>query len=124
MPKRLKLIKGFLNNQNINGVVGLNIAYSNSNYAGENFPSAYASVGPQGIAFDKFGNLWMADRYRRGILMYPPANQYNGAPATFIIGAPNLNTNQAASLTQSGFNEPTMTGVPFKVKDPENAPFE
>ena len=108
MPKRLKLIKGFLNNQSIDGVVGLNIAYSNSNYAAENFPSAYASVGPQGIAFDKFGNLWMADRYRKAIIMYPPANQYNGNPATFVIGAPNLNTNQAASLTQSGFGEPTF----------------
>ena len=42
MPERLKITKGFLNNQNIDAVVGLNIAYSNSNYGAANFPSAYA----------------------------------------------------------------------------------
>ena len=93
MPKRLDITKGFLNNQSIDGVVGLNIAYSDNIYGAANFPSAYVSAGSQGIAFDKFGNLWYADSYRPAILMYPPTNQYNGAPATFIIGQPNFNVN-------------------------------
>ena len=82
MPKRLKLIKGFLNNQTINEVVGLNIAYNNSNYGAENYPSAYALYFPAGITFDAFGNLWAVDNKER-IVMYPPQNQFNGQPATF-----------------------------------------
>ena len=64
MPERLKITKGFLNNQNIDEVVGLNISYSNSDVAQANFPSPYALHSPQGIAFDKFGNLWAVDIYR------------------------------------------------------------
>ena len=93
MPKRLDITKGFINNQSIDSVVGLNIAYSNSYFTQENFPSAYAST-PSGIAFDKFGNFWVADNRRLGIIMFPPANQYNGDPATFIINQPNLNVNE------------------------------
>ena len=108
MPKRLKLIKGFLNNQSINEVVGLNIAYSNSNYGAENFPSAYAIAEPQGIAFDAFGNLWAVDNYRPAILMYPPQNQFNGQPATFQIGQSNFNTHANSGVTQSAFDLPTL----------------
>ena len=93
MPKRLDITKGFINNQNIDGVVGLNIAYSSGDIAQSDFPSAYVAM-PIGIAFDKFGNFWVADNYRPAILMYPPTNQYNGAPATFIIGQPNFNVNK------------------------------
>ena len=114
MPERLKITKGFLNNQNIDEVVGLNIAYSNSNYGAANFPSAYALGRPQGIAFDKFGNFWAVDSYRRAVLMYPPTNQYNGAPATFIIGQPNLNTNtaNAAGLSQNQM-QTSLTMIAF-----------
>lgn len=104
MPERLAITKGFLNNQNIDEVVGLDISYSNTNSGAVNFPSAYALAQPQGIAFDKFGNLWAVDSYRPAILMYPPTNQYNGAAATFIIGQPNLNINRSnysATPTQS-----------------------
>ena len=93
MPKRLDITKGFINNQSISGVVGLNIAYSNNNYSAIHFPSAYTLAGSNGIAFDKFGNLWVADNERPGIIMFPPTNQYNGDPATFIINQPNLNVN-------------------------------
>ena len=104
MPKRLKIIKGFLNNQNINEVVGLEIAYSNSNYGAENYPSAYVMAGNMGIAYDTFGNLWVVDNYRPAILMYPPQNQFNGQPATFIIGQPNLNVNKSNyGVSQSSF---------------------
>ena len=99
MPKRLKLIKGFVNNQSINEVVGLNIAYSNSFYGAENFPSAYAMAGSKGIAFDAFGNLWAIDVGSGStcrIVMYPPQNQFNGQPATFVIGQSNLNTYSSA----------------------------
>lgn len=99
MPKRLKLIKGFLNNQSINEVVGLNIAYSNSNYGAENFPSAYAMANSKGIAYDTFGNLWAIDvgtGYTARIVMYPPQNQFNGQPATFVIGQSSLNTYASA----------------------------
>ena len=110
MPKRLKITKGFLNNQNINEVVGLNIAYSNSNYGAENYPSAYAMADSQGIAFDAFGNLWAVDQYRPAILMYPPQNQFNGQPATFQIGQPNLNVNSSngPAISQSAFYKPTF----------------
>ncbi|MHB8568967.1 MAG: NHL repeat-containing protein, partial [Metallibacterium sp.] len=108
MPKKLDVSFGFLNNQSINEVVGLNIAYSNSNYGGENFPSAYCNISPAGIAFDAFGNLWAADNYRFAILMYPPENQYNGAPATFQIGQPNLNVSESNhGNTQSSFSSPS-----------------
>ena len=83
MPKRLKLVKGFLNNQTIDEVVGLNTAYSNSQ-SGIDYPSAYDSQTLQGIAFDAFGNLWVVDSYGHRILMYPPQNQFNGQPF-FII---------------------------------------
>ncbi len=109
MPKRLKITKGFLNNQSINEVVGLNIAYSNSNYGGKSFPSAYINAEPQGIAYDTFGNLWAVDNYRVGILMYPPQNQFNGQPATFIIGQPNLNVNGSNyGITQSAMKSPEL----------------
>ena len=109
MPKRLTITKGFLNNQNINEVVGLNIAYPNSFYGAENFPSAYAMAEPQGIAFDAFGNLWAVDNYRPAILMYPPQNQFNGQPATFIIGQPNLNVNRSNyGITQSAMTSPQL----------------
>ena len=104
MPERLAITKGFLNNQNIDEVVGLNISYSNSDVAQANFPSPYALYTPQGIAFDKFGNLWAADAGRHAVVMYPPQNQYNGAPATFIIGQPNLNTNTANPDTPTAQN--------------------
>lgn len=103
MPKRLKLIKGFLNNQSINEVVGLNIAYSNSNYGAENYPSAYAMAGSEGIAFDAFGNLWVVDSYGHRILMYPPQNQFNGQPATFVIGQSSLNTYANSGVSQTSF---------------------
>ena len=109
MPQRLQIEKGFINNQSINTVVGLNIAYSNSIYGAKNFPSAYASANPLGIAFDKFGNLWVADNGRPAIIMYPTTNQYNGAPATFIINQPNLNVNNAnpvIPISQSNMNSP------------------
>ena len=108
MPKRLKLIKGFLNNQSINEVVGLNIAYSNSNYGAENYPSAYAMEGSKGIAFDAFGNLWAADSNGKRIVMYPPQNQFNGQPATFLIGQSSFNTYANVGLTQSSFSSPTL----------------
>ena len=106
MPKRLKLIKGFLNNQSINEVVGLNIAYSNSNYGAENYPSAYAMGGSKGIAFDAFGNLWIADNGAGGtrIVMYPPQNQFNGQPATFLIGQSSFSTFANAGITQSSMS--------------------
>ena len=109
MPKRLKLVKGFLNNQTINEVVGLNIAYNGSNYGAEDYPSAYCLNTPQGIAFDAFGNLWAVDGKRAGILMYPPQNQFNGQPATFIIGQPNLNVNASNyGITQSAMELPKL----------------
>ena len=109
MPKRLKLIKGFLNNQSINEVVGLNIAYSNSFYGAENYPSAYNSQTLQGIAFDAFGNLWAVDKGLYRIVMYPPQNQFNGQPATFQIGQTNFNNYlNRNSITQSCFNSPTL----------------
>ena len=109
MPKRLKITKGFLNNQSIDEVVGLNIAYSNSNYGGTNFPSAYCNTTPEGIAFDAFGNLWAVDNYRPAILMYPPQNQFNGQPATFIIGQTNLNVNGSNyGITQSAMEYPKL----------------
>lgn len=97
MPKRLKLIKGFLNNQSINEVVGLNIAYSN--YQVGSYVSAYALNEPRGITFDAFGNLWAIDVGPGStcrIVMYPPQNQFNGQPATFVIGQSNLNTYSSA----------------------------
>ncbi len=105
MPKRLKITKGFLNNQTINEVVGLNIAYNNSYNGPYNFPSAYGLTYPQGIAFDAFGNLWAADAFRPAILMYPPQNQFNGQPATFIIGQSDFNVNESnVGPTQSAFS--------------------
>ena len=106
MPKRLKIIKGFLNNQNINEVVGLNIGYSNSFYGAENYPSAYALPKPQGIAFDAFGNLWIADNGFGGprIVMYPPQNQFNGQPATFLIGQSSFSTFGNGGITQNSFS--------------------
>ena len=105
MPKRLKITKGFLNNQTINEVVGLNIAYNNSYNGPYNFPSAYGLTYPQGIAFDAFGNLWAADAFRPAILMYPPQNQFNGQPATFIIGQSDFNVNNSnVGPTQSAFS--------------------
>ena len=109
MPKRLTITKGFLNNQNINEVVGLNIAYSNSNYGAENFPSAYSLYAPQGIAYDAFRNLWAVDSGLFRIVMYPPQNQFNGQPATFQIGQSNFNNYlNRNSVTQSCFNSPTL----------------
>ena len=108
MPKRLKLVKGFLNNQTINEVVGLNIAYSNSQ-SGASYTSAYNSQTLQGIAFDAFGNLWAVDSGLYRIVMYPPQNQFNGQPATFQIGQSNFNNYlNRASVTQSCFNSPTL----------------
>ena len=104
MPKRLKITKGFLNNQSINEVIGLNIAYSNSNYGAENFPSAYSLYTPQGIAFDAFGNLWAVDALGYRIVMYPPQNQFNGQPATFVIGQSNLNTHANFGISQTSFD--------------------
>ena len=78
MPKRLKLTKEFINNQNINEVVGLNIGYSTGNLSTIVFESAYNVRNPQGIAFDAFGNLWIADQQRESVLMYPPQNLKNG----------------------------------------------
>ena len=108
MPKRLKLIKGFLNNQNINGVVGLNIAYSK--YQVGSYVSAYALNGPRGITFDAFGNLWAIDVGSGSncrIVMYPPQNQFNGQPATFVIGQSNLNTYSSAGAgpTQTALSD-------------------
>ena len=111
MPKRLKLIKGFLNNQSINEVVGLNIAYSNSFYGTENYPSAYAMAGSRGIAFDAFGNLWVVDNEGHRILMYPPQNQFNGQPATFVIGQSSLNTHANSGVSQTSFG--TISNIAF-----------
>ena len=111
MPKRLKLIKGFLNNQSINEVVGLNIAYSNSIYGAENYPSAYAMANSKGIAYDAFGNLWVVDSYGHRILMYPPQNQFNGQPATFVIGQSSLNTYANSGVSQTSFG--TISNIAF-----------
>ena len=107
MPKRLKLIKGFLNNQTINEVVGISIAYNNSNTGATTYPSAYALGSPQGIAFDAFGNLWAIDGMGGGqarIVMYPPQNQFNGQPATFLIGQSDFSSNSNGGLSQSSFD--------------------
>ena len=107
MPKRLKITKGFLNNQTINDVIGLNIAYSKSK-TGATYTSAYNSDGIMGIAFDAFGNLWAADSGLYRIVMYPPQNQFNGQPATFQIGQSNFNNFLNHSVTQSAFNTPML----------------
>ena len=105
MPKRLKLTKEFINNQNINEVVGLNIGYSTGNLSIV-FQSAYNVQNPQGIAFDAFGNLWIADQQRESVLMYPPQNQFNGQPATFIIGQSDFSNANNVGLSQT-----SMSGI-------------
>ena len=109
MPKRLKLIKGFLNNQSINEVVGLHIAYSNDQVG--SYVSAYALNEPRGITFDAFGNLWVVDSYGHRILMYPPQNQFNGQPATFVIGQSSLNTYANSGVSQTSFG--TISNIAF-----------
>ena len=109
MPKRLKLVKGFLNNQTIDEVVGLNIAYSAPNpVTATAYTSAYDSSTLQGIAFDAFGNLWAVDSNLDRIVMYPPQNQFNGQPATFLIGQSSFNTSANVGVTQSSFQFPTL----------------
>ena len=109
MPERLAITKGFLNNQNIDEVVGLNIAYSNTTTGATNFMSAYTIAYPRGIAFDKFGNLWVCDNWRRAIVMYPPANQYNNNQITFAIGVANFTTIGPGTHTQNTFTPQFIT---------------
>ncbi len=66
--------------------------------------------GPQGIAFDPTGNLWISDTNNQRVLEYLSSNLITGSPATVAIGQPNLYTgsqNQQDVLNLKDLNYPT-----------------
>ncbi|MDE1868330.1 MAG: NHL repeat-containing protein, partial [Thaumarchaeota archaeon] len=52
--------------------------------------SATQLSGPNGLAFDSNGNLWVADENNLRLLMYPTSNLVTGGAATVALGTINL----------------------------------
>jgi len=59
---------------------------------------------PEGIAFDKSGNLWVADTGFNRVLMFAPPFT-NGAGATLVIGQDNF-TSSTSNLSPIGLDQP------------------
>jgi sugar lactone lactonase YvrE len=67
-------------------------------------PSANTLYSPDGIAFDKDGNLWVADTGFNRVLKFAPPFT-NGESATLVLGHSDFVTTDAA-LSQTGLNQP------------------
>ncbi len=62
--------------------------------------------GPQGIAFDPSGNLWISDQYYSRVLEYLSSNLITGDGAANVLGEPDLVTNNGCTTTPTGFCDP------------------
>lgn len=69
----------------------------------------YQLSGPEGLAFDKSGNLWVADEQNNRLLEYKPPFSI-GMNANIVIGQPNFNTGTPFT-NQSRLDQPD--GVAF-----------
>jgi hypothetical protein len=64
---------------------------------------------PEGIAFDRSGDLWVIDNANYRILEFPPANQVTNAYATNVIGQTGFST-KSSGTTANTLNLPqTLT---------------
>jgi uncharacterized protein (TIGR03437 family) len=65
---------------------------------------------PSAVAFDRLGNLWVADRANQRVLRIPgSALDTNEAPADVVVGQPNFfvaSTNAGGNVSATGFNTP------------------
>jgi sugar lactone lactonase YvrE len=85
----------FSNGQNASVVVGA------VNFGGA---SQYRANGPEGIAFDSSGNLWVADYPANRVLRFP-APFTNGMSANLVIGQPDFTSSNPAT-SQAGLYGP------------------
>ncbi|HYO83061.1 MAG TPA: NHL repeat-containing protein, partial [Bryobacteraceae bacterium] len=60
--------------------------------------------GPQGVWIDQRGRLWVADTQNNRVLMWNEIPRANGAPATLVLGAPDMTTFVEVDLTRAQFN--------------------
>ncbi|HJT09898.1 MAG TPA: hypothetical protein VJ771_03865 [Candidatus Nitrosotalea sp.] len=92
----------FTTGQNATLVIG----HSDFNTGGTIHDNASASTLylPEGIAFDKEGNLWVVDTGFNRILMFAPPFT-NGKDATLVIGQGNF-TSTGPALSASGLDQP------------------
>jgi sugar lactone lactonase YvrE len=80
-------------------------------------PNAGTLCAPSGLAFDSFGNLWVADTQNNRVLMYPPASLVTGGAATVELGQPSGATAFTSNAFNNGGISPTSldgpTGLAF-----------
>ncbi|UTY62321.1 MAG: NHL repeat-containing protein [Marine Group I thaumarchaeote] len=68
------------------------------------------------LEFDSDGNLWVADKNNRRILMFPEANLVTGGAATLVLGQPDFTSNTQNTAANGGLASTsldTVTGLAF-----------
>lgn len=79
-------------------------------------------AGPSGLAFDRSGNLWVADvNYNRVLEFKPPFT--NGMDASLVIGEPNFNTGMCQPY-QGGYACPENDPGPAHIRNPGAVAFD
>ena len=76
-------------------------------------PATTATVlyGPDSIAFDSSGNLWVTDNLNNRVLMYPKANLGTSSSSATIVLGQNTFTTRTADITATGLHDPS--GIAF-----------
>jgi sugar lactone lactonase YvrE len=79
-------------------------------------------AGPAGLAFDRFGNLWVADvNYNRVLRFEPPFA--NGMDASLVIGEPDFTTGMCPPY-QGGYACPENDPGPGHLRNPGTVTFD
>jgi hypothetical protein len=74
------------------------------------------SSGDNLSTFDSDGNLWVADKNNRRILMFPEANLATGGAATLVLGQPDFTSKTSHTAANGGLASTTLdtvTGLAF-----------
>ena len=95
-----------------------------SNTINDGGVSATSLYGPTGIGIDSSQNVWVADTQNNRVLIFKPAVNKNGTPASFVLGQSDF-TGLTANIGASGLNTPwgiiTQAGATPWVGDSSNS---